>query len=139
MVWSGCNIEAKSAGAGNADGSVSIIKEDRSGNALLPDGLLRAFLGATFMTTAFTVIGVHAGNGQIVCHHVMANDGLHAFAVAAPKVDSDLNMVVALDGHLTEGGHLTFPGEGMVDVQTVLDQPEVFGNPSAIITDGLPV
>ena len=87
------------------------------------------------MTKPFTVISVHAGNGQIVCHHVMANDGLHAFAVAAPSADSDLNMVVALDGHLSEGGHLTFPGEGLVDVQTILDQPEIFGNLSEIIPD----
>ena len=87
------------------------------------------------MTNPFTVIGIHADTGQIVCHHVMADDGLHAFAVAASIIASSVNMVVALEGHLTEDGRLTFPGEKLIDTQTVLAQPELFGHAPDKITD----
>lgn len=75
----------------------------------------------------FTVIGVRPDTGQIVSHHVLANDGLHAFAVLAAQDNRDLEMTVALEGHQNEGEILTFPGEGVVDSQTIREQPDVFG------------
>lgn len=75
----------------------------------------------------FTVIGYNEDNGQSVCEHVMANNGIHAFWVAA-QAKPTLTMVVSMSGHLTEGaGEVIFPGEGVVDAATILDQPEVFG------------
>ena len=82
------------------------------------------------MSKPYTVIGVHPDNGQIVCHHVKANDGTHAFAVVAANVDGDIEMVVALEGHQTEGKELTFAGESLVDSQTVQEQQDVFGDPA---------
>ncbi len=75
----------------------------------------------------FTVIGYFEDNGQSVCEHVQANNGIHAFWVAA-QAKPTLTMVVALLGHLTEcEGSVIFPGEGVVDAKTIIDQPEVFG------------
>lgn len=78
----------------------------------------------------FTVIGYFAHNGQTVCRHVQATEGLHAFAEVAQQ-NPGLTLVVALPGHLTEAaGELTFPGEGVVEAETILAQPEVFGQAS---------
>ncbi len=77
----------------------------------------------------FTVIGVVEESGQIVCHHVMAESDLNAFAQAA-SLDSFLSMVAALPGHISEGQGISFPGEGMVCSETVLEQPDVFGEPT---------
>lgn len=74
----------------------------------------------------FTVVAFIEDTGQIVCHHVHARDALNAFA-AATSLDMTMTMVAALPGWLHEGEGVTFPGEGLVDAQTVLDQPEVFG------------
>ena len=82
------------------------------------------------MSKPYTVIGVYTDSGQIVCHHVKANDGTHAFAVVAASVDGDIDMVVVLEGHQSEGEELTFPGESLVDSQTVLEQQDVFGDPA---------
>ena len=87
------------------------------------------------MSKPYTVIGVHSGNGQIVCHQVFANDGLHAFAVVACTVGSDLEMVVALNGHQNEGVSLTFPGNSLVDCETILEQRDVFGDPAVTTVD----
>lgn len=79
------------------------------------------------MQRPFTVIAFCEETGQSVCDHVMANNGIHAFWVAAQDRPT-LTMVVAIPGHLSEGaGDLVFPGQGVVDAATVLEQPEVFG------------
>jgi hypothetical protein len=77
----------------------------------------------------FTVIACDEQSGQIVCHHVMATDGMNAFAcVATANQGKSLSLVVSMPGWLEENEKgLTFPGEGLVSVETVLEQPEVFG------------
>ena len=71
----------------------------------------------------FTVVGYYEESGQSVCEHVTANNGIHAFWVVA-QARPDLSMVVAMPGHLTEGaGEVVFPGEGVVDADTILSQP----------------
>lgn len=86
----------------------------------------------------FTVIAFYEESGQSVCEHVEANNGIHAFWVLAQE-NPDLTMVVAVPGHLTEGcGDLVFPGEGVVDASTVLEQPDVFG-PAEVESDAEPV
>lgn len=81
------------------------------------------------MKKPFTVIGFYADNFQIFCHHVMADDNSNAFAVAsADHSDVELQFVVALPGHQFEGDDtLGFPGECLVNSDTVLEQPDVFG------------
>jgi len=76
----------------------------------------------------FTVVGIYADNNQILCDHVLALDGLHAFAQAADRyADRELNFVSAHPGHLYEDTDVFFPGESLVGVSTVLEQPEIFG------------
>lgn len=74
----------------------------------------------------FTVVGYFEEDGQVVCHHVEASSGMHAFYVLAENEPS-LTMVAALPGHLTEAaGEIFFPGDGVVDASTILEQPDVF-------------
>lgn len=78
----------------------------------------------------FTVFAFNESTGQIVSHHVAAVNGLNAFAVVADQNrDLGLSFVAALDGHRNEGAGVTFPGSALVSVQTVLEQPDVFGAP----------
>ncbi len=80
----------------------------------------------------FTVVGFFEETGQITCMKVSAKDKMNAFAVAAQqKPNSSLTMVVAIAGHQDDGdsGMLAFPGEGIVDSETILEQPDVFGSP----------
>lgn len=74
---------------------------------------------------AFTVIAFYGENEQISAFHVMARSSLHAFHVAA-EIDNELEMVVALPGHLKEGDDMTFPSDKLMDSQTILDLPDVF-------------
>ena len=74
----------------------------------------------------FTVIGFIEKTGQIACHHVIANNSMHAFAVVA-AAEPEISMVVSFPGFVNEAGELTFPGEGIVGAETVMEQPEVFG------------
>ena len=79
----------------------------------------------------FTVVGFYDETREIFYHHVMADTPLNAFAVAAARCADGAEMVVALPGHLSEGKELiTFPGEELVDADTVLDHSEVFGSPT---------
>jgi hypothetical protein len=79
----------------------------------------------------FTVIGFYDATREIFCHHVMAGSPLNAFAVAAAKCAEGAEMVAVLPGHLTEGKDLiAFPGEALVDSDSVLEHSEVFGSPS---------
>ncbi|HCF4079413.1 hypothetical protein [Pseudomonas aeruginosa] len=81
----------------------------------------------------FTVIATNESTGQVVAHHVYGDSSLNAFAAAA-AIDPDLTMVVALPGWQSEGEGMFFPGSAVVDAATVLDQPEVFGEPTADVT-----
>lgn len=74
----------------------------------------------------FTVISFYDESGQIVCDHVTANSGSHAFALVA-KQRPGCTLVSAVKGHLTEASEdIAFPGEGVVDAETVMEQPDVF-------------
>lgn len=80
----------------------------------------------------FTVISFDDDNKQLNCHHTKAASGLNAFQRVAKECrNRDLAFVAALPGHLKEAQHqITFPGEGLVYSETVIEQNEVFG-PSA--------
>lgn len=73
----------------------------------------------------YTVVGFMSRTGGLVCEHLLASSGLNAFARAAAT--DGMEMVAALAGRFTENDLLTFPGEGVVDSETIRDQPEVFG------------
>lgn len=75
----------------------------------------------------YTVIATIAGSGQLVAHHVEATGPFHAFTVAA-ELDDELEFVCCLPGTHMEHDTLFFPGESVVDADTVLDQPEVFND-----------
>lgn len=76
----------------------------------------------------FTVLSVNDGSGQIYSDHVEANDRLHAFAVVAKQRESEsIFFVACMDGHMEEDEQITFPGESTVYSETVLEQPDVFG------------
>lgn len=80
----------------------------------------------------FTVIGYYQHTGQIFCWHVEAENSMHAFAVAGAEIlelnGAEVTFTVCIEGKQTEqDDFLTFPGSGLVDSQTVRDQPEVFG------------
>ena len=77
------------------------------------------------MSHPYTVIAFAEETGIIITHHVSANNGMSAFAQAA-AMDPELTMVVAIEGWNKEGVELTFPGEALVDSETILDQPDVF-------------
>lgn len=80
----------------------------------------------------FTVIGYYESNGQTFARHVEAAYPSQAYSAAAHQLPDDaldpddVVFVVAMPGHLRESSELFFPGEGVVDAYTVLDQPEVF-------------
>lgn len=74
----------------------------------------------------FTVLGYVEETGSIFCEHVEALDDLSAFQAAA-KDNEHITFVAVLPGHLNEGAGINFPGTGVVDATTVLEQPEVFG------------
>lgn len=74
----------------------------------------------------FTVLGFYEGNNQIFSHHVEAKDSASAFAVVS-KIYKEANFVAVLEGHISEGQGINFPGDSLVDAETVLSQPEVFG------------
>ncbi len=69
----------------------------------------------------FTVIAVVDETGQTVVHHVRAIDISGAFTAVA-EIDPSLSMVVALPKQQCEGKELFFPGEGLVDGETILNQ-----------------
>lgn len=77
----------------------------------------------------YTVMGYYEDNGQIFAHHVEAQSTMGAFYECSkrPDVDDNTLFVVALPGELHEGDHFDMPGEGVVDADTVFNQPDVFG------------
>lgn len=75
----------------------------------------------------FTVIGHYEDNSQLFAEHVWARNGLHAFGVlSAANPEADRAYSVALPGHLNEGADFEMPGSGLVYIDTVLEQPDVF-------------
>jgi len=79
------------------------------------------------MRYAFTVVGYYESTGQIFCHHVTAPDAMQAFRACAHELelDDDALFVTAIEGPpRNEGEDIHFPGSGVVDAQTVLDQEE---------------
>lgn len=82
----------------------------------------------------FTVISINETTGQTVSYHVYAENSLNAFTSAAAMNDN-LTMVVALPGWQKEDQGVFFPGDGPVDSDTALKQPEVFGSPVCKVTE----
>lgn len=74
---------------------------------------------------SFTVLAI-GPNGQIIPVQVNAIDPLSAFAAAAAE-HGDLEFVAALPSWAMATGLVEFPGSAVVDAETVLQQPEVFG------------
>lgn len=76
----------------------------------------------------FTVLSVNEESGRIYSDHVEADDRLHAFAVVAKQRESEsIFFVACTDGHMEEGANISFPGDSTVYSETVLEQPDVFG------------
>lgn len=78
----------------------------------------------------FTVVSYSEVTGMIFKDQVHARDGIHAFAVVAAneRADNAVTFVCSITGHLSEGEGIDFPGEGVVDSNTVIEQYDVFGD-----------
>lgn len=77
----------------------------------------------------FTVISICTDTGQIFSDHVQAENYYDAFAVAAKQKSEsglDIDFVASMAGLLNEGENIQFAGSGTVDLQTVLEQTDVF-------------
>jgi hypothetical protein len=85
------------------------------------------------MMNNYTVIGYYASNNQIFAHAVNSDTQMGAFSVVASQY-SDAVMVCVLEGDIHEGESLGFPGDGIVDAETILEQPEVFGGSPEVKT-----
>lgn len=81
----------------------------------------------------YTVVGHYSSTGQIFAEEVAARDGIHAFAVAASLLDSDAEFTVAMAGSVKEGEGAWYPGGSVVDADTILSQPEVFGTADPVV------
>ena len=82
---------------------------------------------------AYTVVGFHDDTNQLFIDHVYARNALHAFAVSAHQnPDADLVFTASMPGHLTEEEGLSCPGESIVYASTVLEQPDVYGDPTDV-------
>lgn len=73
----------------------------------------------------FTVLGYYEESFQTFAHHVEAQNASQAFFKVACDFP-DANFIVALNGFHQEDVSLTFPGEGVVDAETVLEQEDIF-------------
>ena len=82
----------------------------------------------------FTVISFCEESGQTMSDYVVAKDIENAFASASALRDYGFEMVVALSGWQSESKVLAFPGEGVVDSDTILEQTDVFGKPVYQVT-----
>ena len=82
----------------------------------------------------FTVIASYALEGTLKVFNARATNGLHAFGVVAQreKDNHDLEFLVALPGKQVEGTDFDLPGEGIVCMETVLEQTDVFGSHEAV-------
>lgn len=72
----------------------------------------------------YTVIGYYESSGQIFAHSVESNSGYVAMAKAAQELAderaSDMILVAAIEGEHYEEQTIFFPGEGVVDGATVI-------------------
>lgn len=76
----------------------------------------------------YTVLSYSEDSGRIYSDHVVAKDRLNAFAVAAKQREGEsVAFVACMDGHLEEDKQITFPGDSTVFSETVIEQPDVFG------------
>ena len=76
----------------------------------------------------YTVLSYSEESGRIYSDHVVARDRLNAFAVAAKQREGEsVAFVACMDGHLEEDKQITFPGDSTVFSETVIEQPDVFG------------
>jgi hypothetical protein len=78
----------------------------------------------------YTVVSIIPSNGQIVSDFVKATSGLKAFAKVVSKRGTSIEFVCSFDGHISEGKGIAFPGDSVVDGETVESQPKVFGKVS---------
>jgi hypothetical protein len=77
----------------------------------------------------YTVIGYYEENGQIFSHHVVALSIAHSFLVASEQFElEDANLVTSIEGHVAEGKGIGFPGESVVDGETIINSPDVYNN-----------
>jgi len=80
----------------------------------------------------FTVIAFDNESHHLVALKVMAEESLHAFAVAAhERKTANYGFITALKGHQDEDSGYAFPGEGVVYTETILEQTDVFGTADA--------
>ncbi len=85
------------------------------------------------MPYAYTVIGHYEETSQLFFEHVYARSAMHAFAVAAHQhPQDDLVFTATMPGHLSEEDGLIAPGESLVYATTVLEQPDVYGDPTDV-------
>ena len=68
----------------------------------------------------FTVVSYSEVTGMIFKDQVHARDG--------ERADNAVTFVCSIAGHLSEGEGIDFPGEGVVDSDTVIQQSDVFGD-----------
>jgi hypothetical protein len=77
----------------------------------------------------YTVIGYYEENGQIFSHHVVAFSIAHSFFVASEQFElEDANFVTSIEGHVVDGKGIGFPGESVVDGETIINSPDVYNN-----------
>lgn len=77
----------------------------------------------------FTIVFFEEDTGHIGTGTICAQDGLAAFgAMAKLHSAKNLTFVVAIEESPTGVPPLTFPGESLVDITTVLEQPDIFGS-----------
>jgi hypothetical protein len=83
----------------------------------------------------FTVIASVANNGELKVFPARATDPYHAFGVVARREQKnfDLEFLVALPGKQVVGKDFELPGEGIVCMETVLEQSDVFGPSTNVV------
>lgn len=93
----------------------------------LDEALVVLKAGSLSSANQFSVIGHDENTRELFVEHVIAEDGLQAFAAAATR-RPDGEFSAAVSGHLSVGdGGIVLPGESLVCAETVRDQLDVFG------------
>lgn len=80
--------------------------------------------------STYTVISTNERTGKIHSFFVTAKDKTHAFFVAAQN-HPNMEFVVCIEGKRTESDLLGFPGDSLVDSETILEQEDVFNHKEA--------
>lgn len=68
----------------------------------------------------YTVIAFDETTGNVHAIHVQAQSKEHAFFVSA-QMQPELEYVACIIGHHNESGLLGWPGQGVVDGETILE------------------